>query len=792
MGETLAIIEPATEAVLEEIPRAGVEQVDEAVARAQRGVPRVAGDGTGGAGAAAARGRRRGRRATRDELALLEARNAGKPIGDARGEIGMVVDTFRYYAGAPERLLGDTIPVAGGQAFTVREPLGVVGLIVPWNFPLTIAAWKLGPALAAGNTVVLKPAELTPLTALRFAELALEAGLPEGVVNVVVGPGRTCGQRLVEHPDVAKIAFTGSTEVGRMIATAAASTIKRVTLELGGKSPNIVFADADLEAAAAAAPMAVFGNAGQDCCARSRLLVQASVLDKFMALLEPAVQAVRVGDPLEPTSQMGPLISAAQRETVASFVADDAPVAIRGSAPEGPGFWFAPTVLCPVEPDARAVREEIFGPVVTVIPFQDEADAVRLANDTIYGLSGLDLDARRSQGAARRPGAGGGRAVDQLQHLRAGGDSVRGLQAIGLRPRARPARARRLHRSQVDLLRGPHEWAPEGRVCVITGAAGGIGAATSELFAREGAHVVGVDLREHSTGELSLQADLTEEAAVAALYERARERARPRRRALQQCRHLTERRRLGAGHVAGGLGAGPGGQPAQRVPVLQARDPPPARSGGGSVINTASFVAVMGAATSQISYTASKGAVLSLSRELGVEFARRGVRVNALCPGPVDTPLLRELYAKDPEQAARRLVHVPMGRFARAEEIANAVLFLASDESSYVTAATFLVDGGISGAYTTPGSERPRERHKGHIVVLYVEHHGARQHGAQGVVALGRGPPGEGCDPELRGPGARAATSSSGRTATRRPARAARGSRSRRAGSRPRARSRTP
>ncbi|MBA3809463.1 MAG: aldehyde dehydrogenase, partial [Solirubrobacterales bacterium] len=323
-----------------------------------------------------------------EELAVLEARNAGKAIGDARGEMAMVVDTFRYYAGAPERLLGDTIPVAGGQAFTVREPLGVVGLITPWNFPLTIAAWKLGPALAAGNTVVLKPAELTPLSALRFAELALEAGLPEGVVNVVVGPGRTCGQRLVEHPDVAKIAFTGSTEVGRSIAAAAAQSIKRVTLELGGKSANIIFADADLQAAAAAAPGAVFANAGQDCCARSRILVQAEVFERFMELLEPHVTGIRVGDPLAESTQMGPLISAAQRDSVASFLDGGAPIAFAGSAPEGPGFWFAPTVLAPVDPGQRAAREEIFGPIAAVIPFTDEADAVRLANDTIYGLSG--------------------------------------------------------------------------------------------------------------------------------------------------------------------------------------------------------------------------------------------------------------------------------------------------------------------------------------------------------------------------------------------------------------------
>jgi acyl-CoA reductase-like NAD-dependent aldehyde dehydrogenase len=384
---TLSVLEPATEAVLEEIPRADAADVDAAVARAKAAYP---------SWRALAPGRRAEllhRLATRleearEELAVLEARNAGKPIGDARGEMGMVAATFRYYAGAPERLLGDTIPVEGGQAFTVREPLGVVGLIVPWNFPLTIAAWKLGPALAAGNTVVLKPAELTPLTALRFAQLAAEAGIPEGVVNVVVGPGSTCGARLVEHPDVAKIAFTGSTEVGRAIAAGAAATIKRVTLELGGKSPNIVFADADLEAAAASASGAVFGNAGQDCCARSRILVQRPVLGRFMELLSDVVRAIRVGDPLAESTEMGPLISAAQRESVASFLDGEAPVAVRGQAPQGPGFWFAPTVLCPVDPAARAAREEIFGPVACVIPFDDEADAIRLANDTIYGLSG--------------------------------------------------------------------------------------------------------------------------------------------------------------------------------------------------------------------------------------------------------------------------------------------------------------------------------------------------------------------------------------------------------------------
>jgi acyl-CoA reductase-like NAD-dependent aldehyde dehydrogenase len=382
----LQVLEPATEAVLAEIPRAGAEEADAAVARAKAAYPGWR------AVAPADRARLLHRLADalaseQERLAVLEARNAGKPIGDARGEMGMVVDTFRYYAGAVERTLGDTIPVAGGVAMTFREPLGVVALITPWNFPLTIASWKLAPCLAAGNTVVLKPAELTPLTALEFERIALEAGLPEGVVNVVAGPGSTCGARLVEHPDVAKVAFTGSTEVGRKIAEGAARTIKRVTLELGGKSPNLVFADADLRAAAEAAPWAVFGNAGQDCCARSRILVEASALDEFMAALTGVVEGIRVGDPLDEATQMGPLISAGQRTAVASYIPDGAPVAARGTAPDGPGYWFPPTVLAPVDPADRAVRDEIFGPVACVMPFRDEAEAVALANDTIYGLS---------------------------------------------------------------------------------------------------------------------------------------------------------------------------------------------------------------------------------------------------------------------------------------------------------------------------------------------------------------------------------------------------------------------
>jgi acyl-CoA reductase-like NAD-dependent aldehyde dehydrogenase len=383
----LKVLEPATEAVIAELPHAGVEQADAAVARARAAFPEWR----------AVTPSDRARQLLRiadvlaeraEEIATLEARNVGKPISDARGEVGMVIDTFRYYAGAPERLLGDTIPVAGGVDVTFREPLGVVALIVPWNFPLPIASWKVAPALAAGNTIVLKPAELTPLTALELEKAVRDAGLPEGVLNVVVGPGRVVGERLVQHPDVAKVAFTGSTAVGRRIGALASETIKRVTLELGGKSANVIFADADLEAAARSAPLAVFGNAGQDCCARSRILVERPALDRFMSLLEESVTALRVGDPLDEQTQMGPLISSDQREKVSSFVDGDAPIAFRGAAPDGPGFWFAPTVLCPVSNDDRAAREEIFGPVAAVIPFDDEAHAIRLANDTIYGLSG--------------------------------------------------------------------------------------------------------------------------------------------------------------------------------------------------------------------------------------------------------------------------------------------------------------------------------------------------------------------------------------------------------------------
>jgi acyl-CoA reductase-like NAD-dependent aldehyde dehydrogenase len=379
-----AVVNPATEQTIAELPDAGVEETDAAVARAKAAFPAWR------AVAPPDRASLIRRLATlveenTDELARIESQNVGKPIGGARAEVGMVAQVFHFYAGAVDKHHGQTIPVAGGVDMTFREPLGVVGLIVPWNFPLNIASWKVGPALACGNTVVLKPAELTPLSALRLAELALEAGIPEGVVNVVVGPGRIVGQRLVEHPDVAKIGFTGSTEVGRTVMQGAAGTIKRVTLELGGKSANVVFADADLEKAAASAPYAVFDNAGQDCCARSRILVERSVYDRFAELLVDATRKIKVGDPQDEATEMGPLISSQHRETVSSFV--DGNTLFTGDTPSGPGFWF-PCTLVEATNDDRVAREEVFGPVAALIPFDDEEDAVRIANDTPYGLSG--------------------------------------------------------------------------------------------------------------------------------------------------------------------------------------------------------------------------------------------------------------------------------------------------------------------------------------------------------------------------------------------------------------------
>ncbi|MGH3703788.1 MAG: aldehyde dehydrogenase family protein [Agromyces sp.] len=383
---THTIVNPADESVVTTVAAASIDDTDVAIARAaaaQRDWARLApvdrarllrrfADAVDGAV---------------EELAAIEMRNSGHPIGQARWEAGHVRDVLEYYSAAPERLFGRQIPVAGGLDVTFQEPLGVVGVITPWNFPMTIAAWGFAPALAAGNAVVLKPAEWTPLTSMRLAELGLEAGLPDGLFQVIPGKGSVVGQRFVTNETVRKIVFTGSTEIGKQIMSGCADQVKRVTLELGGKSANIVFADSDLERAAATAPYGVFENAGQDCCARSRILVERSVYERFMELLEPAVAGVRVGDPADESTEMGPLVAAAHLDRVRSFVPDDSELAFRASAPTGPGFWFPPTVLTPAR-DSRTAREEIFGPVVSVFPFDDEDDAIRFANASEYGLSG--------------------------------------------------------------------------------------------------------------------------------------------------------------------------------------------------------------------------------------------------------------------------------------------------------------------------------------------------------------------------------------------------------------------
>jgi acyl-CoA reductase-like NAD-dependent aldehyde dehydrogenase len=386
MSETYTVINPATATRVTDVLEASLEEADLAIERAHEAF-------------AAWRDLAPGERAALlrrfaavidehiDELAELEVRNAGHTWGNARWEAGNVRDCLNYYAGAPERLFGRQIPVAGGTDLTFHEPLGVVGVIVPWNFPMPIAGWGFAPALAAGNTVVLKPAELTPLTAIRIGELALEAGLPEHVLTVIPGKGSIVGERFVTHPLVRKVCFTGSTEVGKRIMAGCAEQVKRVTLELGGKSANIVFADADIAAAAAAAPYAVFDNAGQDCCARSRILVERSAYDEFVSRLEPAVTGLRVLDPSDEASEMGPLISAQQKSSVLAYL-DEVEVAFAGATPGGDGFWVPPSVVATDDPAARIWREEVFGPVVAVMPFDDEAHAVELANDTEYGLSG--------------------------------------------------------------------------------------------------------------------------------------------------------------------------------------------------------------------------------------------------------------------------------------------------------------------------------------------------------------------------------------------------------------------
>ena len=530
--------------------------------------------------------------------------------------------------------------------------------------------------------------------------------------TVIPGRGAVVGERFVTHPSVRKICFTGSTAVGKMIMKGCADQVKRCTLELGGKSANVIFADADLAQAAATAPYAVFDNAGQDCCARSRILVQASAYEEFLDRLHQAVEAMVVTNPADEAAEMGPLISAGQRASVQGYL-DEVDVAFAGDAPTGPGFWLPPSVVAATSPEQRIWREEVFGPVVAVLPFEDEDDAVALGQRHRVRAVRVDLHQRSRARTAGVPGRSSGESERQLPLLGPLLDTVRWVQAVWSRPRAGPGCPARLHRGEERVLQRRKgtlmAGRVEGRVAVVTGGCSGIGLASVRRLAAEGARVVigDVDLDRgpevaEEVGGIFRPCDVTSKDEVDALFATA-----------QQAYGSVDIAFNNAGIsppeddsiLDTDLDAWRRVQDVNLTSVYlccKAALPYMLEQGRGSIINTASFVAVMGAATSQISYSASKGGVLTMSRELGVQFARQGVRVNALCPGPVNTPMLQELFAKDPERAARRLVHIPLGRFAEPEEMANAVLFLASDESSFVTASTFLVDGGISAAYVTP------------------------------------------------------------------------------------------
>lgn len=413
-GGRLDLVEPAAEQTWCGVPASGTREVDEALDAAARAFRQADWAEASSRHRAAVLYRLAGLvREHAEDLAVLESRNVGKPISDSRDEIGAGAACFEYYAGGISRFGGETIPVAGsGFDYTLRVPVGVVAAIVPWNFPFLMACWKVAPALATGNAVLLKPASLTPLTALALGRLAMQAGVPAGILQVVPGRGSEIGDHLVRHPRVRKIAFTGETTTGAHILKLAADDIKRVSLELGGKSPNLVFADADVGGAAAAAPMAVFGNTGQDCCARSRVLVEASVYETFLEAFVEATRSLVVGDPLDETTQVGPMVSSAQRERVGQYIVlarqEGGRIVCGGDRPDRPGFYLSPTIVDGLASSSRVCQEEIFGPVACVIPFQNEREAIALANDTPYGLSGSvwtrDLD--RALRVARRVESG--------------------------------------------------------------------------------------------------------------------------------------------------------------------------------------------------------------------------------------------------------------------------------------------------------------------------------------------------------------------------------------------------